>query len=89
MSGRNQLGHSPDELNRIRQLHVEALNHALRDIPPDRLRMHLCWGNNVIAGTDCGFAHFATTNPKVDPRIAWAKLRAMAEGARLASLELW
>ena len=51
--------------------------------------MHLCWGNNVIAGTDCGFAHFATTNPKVDPRIAWAKLRAMAEGARLASLELW
>jgi 5-methyltetrahydropteroyltriglutamate--homocysteine methyltransferase len=24
---------------------VEALNHATRDIPPDRLRMHLCWGN--------------------------------------------
>ena len=24
---------------------VEALNHALRDIPPDRLRLHLCWGN--------------------------------------------
>jgi len=27
------------------ELHVEALNHALSDIPPDRLRMHLCWGN--------------------------------------------
>src|SRR5438477_12006359 len=27
------------------QLHVEALNHALANIPPDRLRMHLCWGN--------------------------------------------
>ena len=27
------------------ELHVEALNHALSDISPDRLRMHLCWGN--------------------------------------------
>ena len=27
------------------ELHVEALNHALRNIPPDRLRMHMCWGN--------------------------------------------
>ena len=26
-------------------LHVEALNHALADIPPEQLRMHLCWGN--------------------------------------------
>ena len=27
------------------ELHVEALNHALAGIPPERLRMHLCWGN--------------------------------------------
>jgi len=27
------------------QLHVEALNHALANIPPEQLRMHLCWGN--------------------------------------------
>ena len=27
------------------QLHVEAMNHALRHIAPDRVRMHLCWGN--------------------------------------------
>jgi 5-methyltetrahydropteroyltriglutamate--homocysteine methyltransferase len=27
------------------RLNIEALNHALADIPPDRLRMHLCWGN--------------------------------------------
>lgn len=27
------------------ELHVEALNHAVRDIPPDRMRLHLCWGN--------------------------------------------
>ena len=27
------------------RMHVEALNHALRNIPPEQLRMHLCWGN--------------------------------------------
>ena len=26
-------------------LHIEALNHALAAIPPERMRMHLCWGN--------------------------------------------
>jgi 5-methyltetrahydropteroyltriglutamate--homocysteine methyltransferase len=26
-------------------LHVEVLNHALRDVPADRVRLHLCWGN--------------------------------------------
>ena len=30
---------------KIAEANVEALNHALRDIPPDRLRLHLCWGN--------------------------------------------
>jgi len=39
---------------------------------------------NVIAGTDCGFASSAD-GWTVDPRIAWAKLAAMSEGARLAS----
>jgi len=152
---------------------VEALNHALRDIPPKRLRMHVCWGNyasphhhdiplveiidivlrarpaallveaanprhahewrvfqevplppgkvlvpgvidtltqyiehprvvadrilryadtvgpeNVIAGADCGFATSADSTP-VDPDIAWAKLRALSEGAEIASSELW
>src|SRR5438105_5000245 len=33
------------EFVKIAEANVEALNHALRDIPPDRLRMHLCWGN--------------------------------------------
>jgi 5-methyltetrahydropteroyltriglutamate--homocysteine methyltransferase len=42
----------------------------------------------VVAGTDCGFGTFATSNT-VDPKIAWAKLGALAEGARLASKELW
>jgi 5-methyltetrahydropteroyltriglutamate--homocysteine methyltransferase len=43
---------------------------------------------NVLAGTDCGFGTFATSDT-VDPRIVWAKLAAMAEGARLASTRLW
>jgi 5-methyltetrahydropteroyltriglutamate--homocysteine methyltransferase len=44
--------------------------------------------SSVIAGTDCGFATIADSTI-VDPRIAWAKLAAMAEGARLASDRLW
>jgi 5-methyltetrahydropteroyltriglutamate--homocysteine methyltransferase len=34
-----------DEFRRNVALHVEALNHALAGLPPDRLRLHLCWGN--------------------------------------------
>jgi 5-methyltetrahydropteroyltriglutamate--homocysteine methyltransferase len=164
---------STAEFRRVVAQRLEALNHATRDIPPDRLRMHLCWGNyegphqidvpladiidlvltarptavsfeaanprhehewkvfeevtlpdgkvvipgvldsttnyiehpelvaqritryasvvgreNVIAGSDCGFATFAAFVP-VDPKITWAKLAAMAEGARLASQDLW
>lgn len=165
---------STAEFLKIAEANVEALNHALRDLPPDRLRLHLCWGNyegphhrdialrdilgvvlkarpqaisleganprhehewvvfkeiqlpedkllipgvvdsttnfiehpelvaqrlvryaevvgrgNVIAGSDCGFGTFARSHPQVEPDIVWAKLRAMAEGARLASDVLW
>jgi 5-methyltetrahydropteroyltriglutamate--homocysteine methyltransferase len=161
------------EFRRMARLHVDALNHALADVPPDRLRMHLCWGNyegphhhdvpladildvalaarptaisfeaanprhahewrlfervklpagkviipgvidsttnfiehpelvaerigryarlcgreNVIAGTDCGFGTWVG-QAAVDPDVAWAKLAALAEGARLASREFW
>ena len=38
---------------------------------------------NVIAGTDCGLGG------RVHAEIAWAKLRALAEGARLATKQLW
>jgi 5-methyltetrahydropteroyltriglutamate--homocysteine methyltransferase len=162
------------EFVKIAEANVEALNHALRDIPPDRMRLHLCWGNyegphhrdiplreiihvalkarpqalsleganprhehewivfqevrlpeekilipgvldsttnfiehpelvaqrlvryaevvgreRVIAGTDCGFATFGRSTLQVEPEIAWAKFKAMAEGARLASQQLW
>jgi 5-methyltetrahydropteroyltriglutamate--homocysteine methyltransferase len=162
-----------EAFRRVVAQRLEALDHATRDIPPERMRLHLCWGNyegphhtdvpladiidlvlaarpaavsfeaanprhehewklfedvplpdgkilipgvldsttnyiehpelvaqrlvryanlvgreNVIAGSDCGFATFAAFVP-VDPKITWAKLAAMAEGARLASQQLW
>jgi 5-methyltetrahydropteroyltriglutamate--homocysteine methyltransferase len=43
---------------------------------------------NVMAGTDCGFAQGSFIQ-RVHPEIQWAKLAALAEGARLASRELW
>jgi 5-methyltetrahydropteroyltriglutamate--homocysteine methyltransferase len=164
---------SLSEFRDVVRLHIEVLNHATRDVPADRLRIHLCWGNyagphnhdvplreiidlvlacratafafeganprhehewhvfetvkvpdgkiiipgvidstsnyiehpqvvadrivrfaklvgreNVIAGVDCGFSTFAEA-PTVHPSLVWAKLNALAEGARLATKELW
>jgi 5-methyltetrahydropteroyltriglutamate--homocysteine methyltransferase len=161
------------ECRRWGRIRVEALNHALRGIPEDRVRFHTCYGinmgprvhdmelkdivdvilavragaysleaanprhehewrvweevklpdgkvlipgvitqssvlvehpevvaerivrfasvvgrENVIAGSDCGFATFAGSL-EIHPSIVWAKLSALAEGARLASRRLW
>ena len=43
---------------------------------------------NVIAGVDCGFGTFAG-RVQVDTKIVWMKLASLAEGARLASRQLW
>jgi 5-methyltetrahydropteroyltriglutamate--homocysteine methyltransferase len=43
---------------------------------------------NVIAGSDCGFATFAGSD-EVHESIVWAKFSALAEGARIASRQLW
>jgi 5-methyltetrahydropteroyltriglutamate--homocysteine methyltransferase len=43
---------------------------------------------NVMAGTDCGFAQSPFAK-RVHESIMWAKLRSLAEGARIASAELW
>ncbi|MFN8204449.1 MAG: cobalamin-independent methionine synthase II family protein [Solirubrobacteraceae bacterium] len=152
---------------------IEALNHALEGLPPERLRLHVCWGNypgphnhdvplraiiepalkanvetisfeganpsheyeweifkdvklpedkvlmpgvidvcntrlehprvvaqrllrfaqvvgreQVVASTDCGFATFAGVQ-WLPPSMAWAKLRSLAQGAEIASRELW
>jgi 5-methyltetrahydropteroyltriglutamate--homocysteine methyltransferase len=156
------------------ELHVDAINRAVAGIPPDRIRLHFCWGNydgphthdvplepvlpllyrarvgalslplanprhqhevkalkrlppppsmlilpgvidtttnyvehpevvadrleavvaavgareRVIASTDCGFGTFAGSE-MVAPSVVWAKLRALADGAALASRRLW
>ncbi len=44
---------------------------------------------NVMAGSDCGFATFAATEQEIHPSIVWAKFANLAEGARIASEELW
>jgi len=156
------------EFKKFEQVRMEALNHAIRGLPADRIRLHICWGSwhgphttdiplrdivdlvlsvnagaysveagnvrhehewrvwrdvklpddkllipgvvshatnivehpqvvadrivryanvvgreRVIAGTDCGLGG------RIHSQIAWAKLEALAEGARLASKELW
>ncbi|HZR61901.1 MAG TPA: cobalamin-independent methionine synthase II family protein [Xanthobacteraceae bacterium] len=43
---------------------------------------------NIIAGSDCGFATFAGSK-EVHPSIVWAKFKALSDGARIASKELW
>jgi 5-methyltetrahydropteroyltriglutamate--homocysteine methyltransferase len=53
------------------------------------VRFASCVGReNLIAGTDCGFAQ-EELNRRVHPSVQWAKLEAMAEGARIASQQLW
>ena len=161
------------EFRRKAELHVEALNHALRNIAPEQLRMHLCWGNyegphhcdvpladvidivfrarpsaialeaanprhahewqlfetvklpegkvlipgviesksnfvehpdliaqrigryanlvgreNVMVGSDCGYGTWVG-QAAVDPDVVWAKMTAMAAGARIASRAFW
>jgi 5-methyltetrahydropteroyltriglutamate--homocysteine methyltransferase len=164
---------SEDEFLRHANVQVDALNHALANVPADRVRLHICWGNyegphthdipltkvlpllfrakpqallieggnprhdhewetwkthklpedkilvpgvidtstnfvehpelvaqritryanligreRVIAGTDCGLGTFAGFGP-VHPQIAWAKLQTLAEGAAIATKQLW
>ena len=44
---------------------------------------------HVIAGADCGFSSNATYTPEIHPTVVWAKFKALAEGARLATDRLW
>ncbi len=164
---------SDEEFLRNAEMQVEALNHALANVPADRVRLHVCWGNyegshvhdmdclkifpiavkvkpmallveganprheheweawktvklpddkvlvpgviassinyvehpevvaqrllryagvvgreRVIAGTDCGFGTFAGFGA-VFPAFCWMKMRSLAEGAKIASKQLW
>jgi 5-methyltetrahydropteroyltriglutamate--homocysteine methyltransferase len=44
---------------------------------------------NVIASADCGFSSRASYEPEVHPTVVWEKLRALSEGAAIASARLW
>ena len=42
----SQFSHlSVEEFTKIVELHVEVINYALKDIDPERMRLHVCWGN--------------------------------------------
>jgi 5-methyltetrahydropteroyltriglutamate--homocysteine methyltransferase len=43
----------------------------------------------VVAGADCGFSSRASYAPEVHPTVVWEKFKALAEGARIASAQLW
>ncbi|WP_170410127.1 cobalamin-independent methionine synthase II family protein [Ruegeria atlantica] len=68
-----------DEFVKIADMHVEALNHALQNVPQDRVRVHICWGNyegphccdiamdkvfNTLMATKSRYVLFETSNPR-------------------------
>ena len=70
---------SDDEFIKIANSHVEALNHALSDVPADRVRVHICWGNyegphvcdipmakmfDTLMATKSRYVLFETSNPR-------------------------
>ena len=70
---------SDDEFVKIAAMHVEALNYALRDIDPARVRVHICWGNyegphvcdidmdkvfSTLMNTRARYVLFETSNPR-------------------------
>ncbi|MGI9363891.1 MAG: cobalamin-independent methionine synthase II family protein [Rhizobiaceae bacterium] len=60
---------SDAEFIKIADMHVEALNHALQNVPGDRVRVHICWGN--YEGPHCCDIDMDTVFPtlmKVDAR---------------------
>ena len=68
--------------------HTNVVEHP--ELVAERLTRlaRLVGRENVIAGTDCGFAQGPLVR-RVHPTIMWAKLRSLVEGARLASAQCW
>ena len=71
--GRHMMYKHLDEAEFVRhaERHVEVLNHAVRDIPADRMRMHVCWGNYE------GPHHCDIALERILPAILKAKPRAL------------
>ena len=70
---------SDDEFLKIANMHVEALNHALQNVPEERVRVHICWGNyegphccdipmskvfDTLMSTHSRYVLFETSNPR-------------------------
>ena len=70
---------SDDEFIKIAELHIETLNYALRDIPEEKVRVHICWGNyegphccdidmnkvfSTLMKAKAQFLLFETSNPR-------------------------
>jgi 5-methyltetrahydropteroyltriglutamate--homocysteine methyltransferase len=70
---------SDAEFVKIADMHVAALNHALSNVPPDRVRVHICWGNyegphccdigmekvfSTLMATQSRYVLFETSNPR-------------------------
>ena len=70
---------SDDEFLKVAGLHVEALNFALSDVPKEKVRVHICWGNyegphvcdipmskmfDTLMATESGYVLFETSNPR-------------------------
>ncbi|WP_377191756.1 cobalamin-independent methionine synthase II family protein [Ruegeria meonggei] len=70
---------SDEEFLRVANMHVEALNHALQNVPQDRVRVHICWGNyegphccdiamdkvfSTLMATNSRYVLFETSNPR-------------------------
>ena len=70
---------SDDEFLKIADLHIETLNYALRDIPEEKVRVHICWGNyegphccdidmnkvfSTLMKAKAQFLLFETSNPR-------------------------
>lgn len=70
---------SDDEFIKVANMHVEALNHALSDVPADKVRVHICWGNyegphccdipmskmfDTLMATKSRYVLFETSNPR-------------------------
>ncbi len=70
---------SDDEFVKVANLHVEALNHALSEVPAEKVRVHICWGNyegphccdipmdkvfSTLMRTKSRYVLFETSNPR-------------------------
>ena len=68
-----------DEFLKVAASHVEALNYALKDVPEEKVRIHICWGNyegphccdipmdkmfSTLMSANAGYLLFETSNPR-------------------------